>query len=120
MQRIGDYNRIQTFLTGSVLSITKAAVSLIVYSVVMAGYSLYILGVFVLGSLMYINWILLIMKRRRKLDYMRFQEASANQSTLIQLIGGMQEIKLTNCEQQTRWEWERIQARLYKVSIGCL
>jgi ATP-binding cassette subfamily B protein len=120
MQRIGDYNRIQTFLTGTVLSITMAAVSLIVYSVIMAGYSLYILGVFVLGSLLYITWILLFMKRRRKLDYMRFQEASANQSTLIQLIGGMQEIKLNNCEQQKRWDWERIQARLYKVSIGSL
>jgi ATP-binding cassette subfamily B protein len=97
-----------------------AAVSLIVYSIVMAGYNLYILGVFVLGSLLYIAWILLFMKRRRKLDYMRFQEASANQSNIIQLISGMQEIKLNNCEQQKRWDWERIQARLYKVSIGSL
>jgi len=120
MQRIGDYNRIQTFLTGTVLSITMAAVSLIVYSIVMAGYNLYILGVFVLGSLLYVTWILLFMKRRRKLDYMRFQEASANQSNIIQLISGMQEIKLNNCEQQKRWDWERIQARLYKVSIGSL
>ena len=72
MQRIGDYNRIQTFLTGSLLSIVMAAVSLVIYSVVMAGYDLGILGVFLLGSGLYILWVLIFLKRRRKLDYMRF------------------------------------------------
>ena len=120
MQRIGDYNRIQSFLTGSLLSIAMAAVSLLIYSVVMAGYDLTILGVFLLGSALYIGWILLFLKRRRKLDYMRFQEAANNQSNIVQLIGGMQDIKLNNCEKQKRWEWERIQAKLFKVSVKSL
>lgn len=117
MQRIGDYNRIQTFLTGSLLSIVMAVVSFVIYGIVMAGYNLGILGVFVLGSALYIIWIVLFMKRRRKLDYMRFQEASEGQSNVVQLINGMQDIKLNNCEKQKRWEWEGIQARLYKISI---
>lgn len=117
MQRIGDYNRIQTFLTGSLLSIVMAAVTFVIYGAVMAGYNLPILGVFLLGSVLYIGWILIFMKRRRKLDYMRFQEASANQSNIVQLITGMQDIKLNNCEKQKRWEWERIQARLYRISV---
>ncbi len=117
MQRIGDYNRIQTFLTGSLLSMVMAVVSFAIYGVVMGGYDLTILGIFLLGSTLYVGWILLFMKRRRKLDYMRFQEAAANQSNVVQLINGMQEIKLNNCEKQKRWEWERIQARLFQVSI---
>ena len=117
MQRIGDHSRIQTFLTSSLLSIVMAAVTFLVYSVVMGGYNLKIMGVFLLGSLLYICWILLFMKKRRKLDYMRFQESSANQSSIVQLIGGMQDIKLNGCEKQKRWDWERIQARLFKVSI---
>ena len=117
MQRIGDYNRIQTFLTGSLLSMAMAVVSFAIYGAVMGGYDLTILGIFLLGSALYVGWILLFMKRRRKLDYMRFQEASANQSNIVQLINGMQEIKLNNCEKQKRWEWERIQARLFQVSI---
>lgn len=120
MQRIGDYNRIQTFLTGSLLSIIMAAVSLLIYSVVMAGYNWTILLVFLLGSGLYIGWILIFLKRRRKLDYMRFQEAANNQSNIVQLINGMQDIKLNNCEKQKRWEWERIQAKLFKVSIKSL
>ncbi len=117
MQRIGDYDRIQTFLTGSLLSMAMALVSFAIYGCVMGGYDLTILGIFLLGSAFYIGWILIFLKYRRKLDYMRFQEASANQSSIVQLINGMQEIKLNNCEKQKRWEWERIQARLFQVSI---
>ncbi len=120
MQRIGDYNRIQTFLTGSLLSIAMATVSLLIYGAVMAGYDPVILGVFLLGSALYTGWVLLFLKRRRKLDYMRFQESADNQSNIVQLIGGMQDIKLNNCEKQKRWEWERIQARLFRVSIKSL
>ena len=117
MQRIGDYDRIQSFLTGSLLSMAMAVVSFVIYGAVMGGYDPTILGIFLLGSALYVGWILLFMKRRRKLDYMRFQEAAANQSNIVQLINGMQEIKLNDCEKQKRWEWERIQARLFQVSI---
>lgn len=117
MQRIGDHSRIQTFLTSSLLSIVMAMVTFIVYSLVMGGYNLKILSVFIFGSALYVCWILLFMKSRRKLDYMRFQEASTNQSSIVQLIGGMQDIKLNGCEKQKRWDWERIQARLFNISV---
>lgn len=117
LQRIGDSNRIQTFLTGSLISITMAVITFVVYSLVMASYSGSILAIFLFGSLLYVGWILLFLKRRRKLDYMRFQEAAANQASLVQLVSGMQDIKLNNCEKQKRWGWERIQAKLYKISV---
>lgn len=120
MQRIGDHNRIQSFLTGSLLSIVIAAVSLLIYSIIMAGYSAAIFAVFLIGSILYVSWVLIFMKRRKKLDYMRFQQASANQNTIVQLIGGMQDIKLNNCEKMKRWGWENIQAKLFKVSVKSL
>ena len=115
MQRIEDYNRVQAFLTGSLLSMAVAIITFLIYSIVMAGYDIGIFGVFLIGSIFYILWIVLFLKRRRKLDYMSFQEASANQSNIVQLINGMQDIKLNNCEKQKRWEWESIQARLFKA-----
>lgn len=117
MQRIGDHGRIQSFLTGTLISMVFAIVTFIVYVFIMAGYHGMILVVFLIGSALYVGWVTLFLKRRRDLDYMRFQEASANQSNVVQLITGMQEIKLNGCEKQKRWEWERIQARLFKVSI---
>ena len=120
LQRIGDYSRVQSFLTGTLLSMSVAILTFVVYTCVMATYSVTILLVFLGGSVLYALWVLLFMKYRRKLDYMRFQESSENQSNMIQLIGGMQDIKLNNCEKQKRWEWERIQARLFKISIKSL
>ncbi len=120
MQRIGDYNRIQTFLTGSLMSMFVAVVSLLIYGIIMAGYNVLIFAVFLVGSALYIGWVLAFMKRRKKLDYMRFQQAAANQSNIVQMIGGMQDIKLNNCERRKRWDWENIQAKLFKVSIKSL
>lgn len=117
MQRIGDHGRIQSFLTGTLISMAFSIITFIVYACIMSGYHAGILLVFIIGSALYIGWVLLFLKRRRDLDYMRFQESSANQSNLVQLVTGMQEIKLNGCEKQKRWEWERIQARLFKVSI---
>lgn len=120
MQRIGDYNRIQSFLTGALLSIVAAIVSLVIYSIIMAGYNTLIFVVFFVGSSLYTFWILIFMSRRKKLDYMRFQQASANQSNIVQMIGGMQDIKLNGCERQKRWDWENIQAKLFKVNVKSL
>ncbi|MBA4411607.1 MAG: ABC transporter ATP-binding protein [Odoribacter sp.] len=117
MQRIGDHSRIQSFLTKSLIDIIFAVITLVIYTFIMASYHIGILGVFFLGSSFYVGWVLLFLKKRRELDYKRFQQSAANQSNVVQLVSGMQEIKLNSCEKQKRWEWERIQASLYKVSV---
>jgi ATP-binding cassette subfamily B protein len=116
-QRIDDNQRIQIFLTGSLINMSFGIFVFVIYSFVLAWYDLNILWVFYVGSALYIGWILLFLKKRKELDYKRFNVASSNQSNIYQLITGMQEIKLNNCEKQKRWEWERIQARMFKVSV---
>ena len=120
LQRIRDYSRIQTFLTSVLISMTMAGVTFIIYGIIISGYDWSILLVFAVGSMAYVGWIQLFMERRRKLDYMQFQEAASNQSTLIQLVNGMQDIKLNTCERQKRWEWEHIQAKLFRISTRSL
>jgi ATP-binding cassette subfamily B protein len=117
MQRIGDHSRIESFLTGSSLNILFSMINLLIFSIVLALYDIKILGVFLLGSAIYFIWVWLFLKKRRELDFKRFAQLSSNQSNLFQLITGMQEIKLNNCERQKRWKWENIQARLFKVNI---
>jgi len=117
MQRIGDHQRIESFLTGQTLGTLFSLFNLLIFGAVLAWYSMKIFFIFLIGSALYIIWIYLFMKRRRELDYKRFQEASSEQSNVIQLIQGMQEIKLQNAEKQMRWDWERIQVRLFKVSL---
>lgn len=117
MQRIGDHGRIESFLTGSSISTLFSFVNFFVFSFVLAYYNLGILAIFLVGNALYVCWILLFMKYRRELDIRRFAQAAGEQSSLIQLITAMQEIKLNNCEKQKRWQWERIQVKLFKISV---
>ena len=117
IQRIGDHNRIESFMTGTSISTLFSFVNFIVFGFVLAYYNLVILSLFLLGNGLYVGWILVFMKYRRELDIKRFAQAASEQSNLFQLVTGMQEIKLNNCETEKRWEWERIQVKLFKISI---
>lgn len=120
IQRIEDHSRIQSFLTGTLLSLLVAVTAFAIYFVVIIKYSLNILIVFIVCSTIYICWILFFMSKRKKIDYFRFQQATSNKNCLLQMIGGMQDIKLNNCEQLKRNEWEQIQQKLYKISLKSL
>ncbi len=117
MQRINDHHRIESLLTSSSLTVLFSAINMIIMGGVLAYYNVEIFCVFFLGSGLYFLWIILFLKRRAVLDYKRFAEVSQEQSKVIELISGMQEIKLHNAEKKKRWGWEFIQARLFKVSI---
>ncbi|WP_420378260.1 peptidase domain-containing ABC transporter [Gilvibacter sp.] len=116
LQRINDHKRIERILTTSSLNVLFSMVNLLVFSFVLAYYSLYIFGIFLVGSILYFLWIAIFLKKRRDLDYKRFSQISQEQSKVIELINGMQDIKLHNAEKQKRWSWEFLQARLFKIS----
>lgn len=117
MQRIEDHSRIKSFLMGNSLGFIFSLANFVVFSVVLGYYSLLVLGVFLLGNTLYILWVAFFMKYRRELDYKRFSQSATERNKMIQLIQGMQDIKLNNCERQKRWEWERVQMRLFRISM---
>ncbi len=120
LQRINDHKRIEMFLTGSTLSAIFAFFNLIIFGIILLFYSKTIFVIFLIGSILYILWVLLFMKKRREVDYVKFEELSENQTKIIELIQGMQEIKLQNSERKRRWEWTEIQARLFRANIRSL
>ena len=120
LQRINDHTRIQNFLTGSSLSVVFSTFNIVVFGLVLLLYSPLVFALFMGGSALYVGYVWLFMKKRAELDHKRFAQQSANQSSVVQLVTGMQEIKLNACERQKRWEWERIQARLFRVNIRSL
>lgn len=120
LQRINDHKRIERILTTSSLTILFSLFNLVIFSFVLGYYSIQILGVFIFGSVLYISWVLFFFKKRKELDYKRFSQVSQEQSKVIELINGMQEIKLHNAERRMRWNWEYVQARLFKISTKSL
>ncbi len=117
MQRIDDHGRIKAFLMGNSVNIIFSLANFVVFSIVLAYYNMLILGIFLLGNTLYVLWVRFFMRYRRELDCKRFSQAAAERSKVIQLIQGMQDIKLNNCERQKRWEWERVQVKLFKISL---
>ena len=120
LQRIEDHRRVEQFLTSSSLSLLFSFFTFLVFGIVLAIYNLPIFVVFLIGTALYAGWIILFLKKRRQLDYKYFEQAGRNRNVTYQLIGGMQEIKLQGCEQRKRWEWEDVQADLFKVNLQSL
>ena len=120
LQRISDQNRIESFLTNSTLNFIFSAFNLIVLGLVLLIYDVRIFSIFLIASMLYITWVLIFLRRRKEVDYRRFHELSAHQSTLVELIQGMQEIKLQNSGRKRRWLWSDIQARLFGINLRSL
>ena len=120
MQRIDDHRTIQNFLTGTALTTLFSFFNFIVYAVVLIIYSSNLFFVFCICSVIYFVWVGVFLKFRRKINYETFRLLSKENNATLQLIQGMPDIRLNNAEKQKRWEWENIQANLFKLSFKSL
>ena len=120
MQRIGDHSRVNSFLTQQTLSVAFSMISFAVFSCVLLVYNRLIFFIFLLGSLLYGGWMTLFLRRRKVIDYELFEQQAINNNKTYQFLTSMQEIKLQDCEQRRRWEWEDVQADLFKVQMKSL
>ena len=120
MQRMNDHSRVNNFLTQQTLNITFAMLTFVVFSVVLFFYNKLVFAIFLLGSILYGGWMTLFLKRRKVLDYDLFEQEAINNNKTYEFITSMQEIKLQDCEQRRRWEWEDTQADLFGVQMKSL
>jgi ATP-binding cassette subfamily B protein len=94
--------------------------TIIVFAIVLYIYSTTIFIIFFVSSITYLSWILLFLRKRRKVDYRQFELLSENRDSLIELIQSITEIKLQGSEVKRRWKWASIQARLLSNQIKIL
>lgn len=120
IRRIEDHRTIEAFLTQSVLNILFSVLTITIFGIVLAIYSWKIFLVFLAFSVFYVGWVKLFMKKRADLNRKNFEQMALNQDNLMQLVYGMQDIKLLGCERQKRWEWENIQASLFRINLRSL
>lgn len=120
IQRMNDHGRVQEFLTSQTLNVMFSALSFVVFGIILFLYNHLIFSVFLLSSLLYGGWIALFLNRRKVLDYELFEKQAENNNKTYQFITTMQEIKLQDCEQRRRWEWEDVQADLFHVQMKSL
>ncbi|OCB77908.1 peptidase domain-containing ABC transporter [Flavobacterium crassostreae] len=120
MQRIRDNSRIEQFLTGNSLNTFFSLIQFFIFGGILIYYNFIIFLIFFSGSILYLSWLFFFLKKRKLLDYERFSHTSEEQSKILELITGMQEIKINNAENQKRKGWEEIQEKLYKIKLKLL
>lgn len=120
MQRMNDHSRVNNFLTNQALSVTFAMLTFVVFTVVLFLYNKLIFVIFIIGSILYGTWMMLFLRRRKVLDYELFEQQAINNNKTYEFITSMQEIKLQDCEQRRRCEWEDMQADLFGVQMKSL
>ncbi|MEO6523813.1 MAG: peptidase domain-containing ABC transporter [Mucilaginibacter sp.] len=120
LQRMSDQQKIESFLTGTTLNTLFSMLNLVIFTIILIYYNIVIFLVSFVSTMLYTIWIVAFLKRRRELNYKQFDFASNNQSTVVELVNGMHEIKLNNCEQKKRWGWEHVQADIFKFRVKSL
>ncbi|UPT71846.1 MAG: peptidase domain-containing ABC transporter [Flavobacterium sp. JAD_PAG50586_2] len=120
LQRITDHTRIQNFVSSSTLNMLFSMITFVIFNGILAYYDLTVFLVFILSAVLYVGWTFFFLKKRAELDFKRFDEQSQSQSSLIQIINGVKEIKINNSQRKNRWKWEFNQISLFKTSLSTL
>lgn len=120
LQRIQDHVRVQNFVSSSTFNMVYSIVLFVVFNFVLAFYDMTIFFVFIVGAILYVGWTFFFLKKRAELDFKRFDELSDSQTSLVQIINGVKEIKINNSQRKNRWKWEQVQISLFKTSLSSL
>lgn len=120
LQRITDHTRVQNFVSSSSFNMLYSIILFVVFNFVLAFYNLKIFLVFLIGAILYVGYTFFFLKRRAELDFKRFDELSQSQTSLVQIINGVKEIKVNNSQRKNRWKWEQVQISLFKTSMSSL
>lgn len=119
-QRINDNDRIEDFLTSQSLTTFFSIITFSVFFGVLWYYDFKILLVYLILTILSISWSLYWLKKRRILDYFRFQHRSENQESIYEMLNGVTEMKLNQFEDFKIAEWENIQKKLFKLNTRIL
>ncbi len=120
LQRITDHDRIRSFVSSTTLNMVFSVITFIIFNIILAYYDLTVFGIFLTGATLYVVWAMFFLKKRAELDYKMFDELSESQTSLVQIVNGIKEIKINNSQRKKRWKWENIQISLFKISIRSL
>lgn len=120
MQRVNDNQRVEEFLTNSLISFILSLITLVVMGGVLCHYNWQIFLIFLSGATMSVLWSNSFKQKRKLIDQKKFKVLSANQQLLLEIFYAMQEIKLTGSENEKQQLWEGLQDRSYGLKLEAL
>ena len=119
-QRIQDNDRIEEFLTSQSLTTFFSLFTFSVFFGVLWYYDFKILIIYLTLTILSITWTFYWFKKRKFLDYFRFQLRGENQEAVYEMLNGITEMKLNQFEEYKISEWENIQKKMFKLQTKIL
>ncbi len=113
-QRISDHEFLEKFFTSNSIGALFSILNILIFSGLFLWYNDNIFLIFLVGTIIHIAWIFLFFSKRKVLDFKFFSIKSKENNKIIELIHGMQDIKLNGYEEPKKKEWEEIRTSLYK------
>jgi ATP-binding cassette subfamily B protein len=120
LQRTSDHQRIESLIATKSLNVLFSIINLLLFGAVLFYYNSLVFFIFINGCLFGIFWVFIFMKKRASIEFQFFELNGNQQSSLVEMINGVEEIKISNSAKQKRWELEEIQTKIYKLKLKSL
>ncbi|NSL87705.1 peptidase domain-containing ABC transporter [Chitinophaga sp. Mgbs1] len=120
MQRVTDNQRVEDFLTSSLVNFMLSVITIAVLGGALLWYNTWIFLLFLTSAAVSVLWANSFQEKRRILDQKKFRILSANQHILLEIFSAMQEIKLTGSEHLKSTQWEALQDKSLALKLDSL
>ncbi len=109
LQKVYDSQSVENFLTRNILKFLLSITTLVIFSVTLLKYNVTFFSSFYAMVFVYTIWMLCFVKKRQALDWKKFDISSNSQSIILQLVNGIQDIKLYNSSDFMLRQWRNNQ-----------
>jgi ATP-binding cassette, subfamily B, bacterial len=120
IQRVNDHYRVETFLTANSLNTIFSVLNILVFGALLFYYGPVLFLVFVIAAVAQVGWLMLFLKRRKKIDQERFESEGSNIQQMVQVFTNVQEIKLNNGADKAVGSWELTKQQVMVSKVKAL
>jgi len=117
MQRIDSHKRLESLVTTTSITTIFSIVNMFFLAFIIYFYNSTIFYVNIIGSLLSFLWLLLLLPKRKTLDAQYFELNGKQNNSIIELLTGVYDIKVSNSSDKKRLEWEELQGQQFKMRI---
>lgn len=120
LQRLGDQDKIQSFVTWKGMELLLNILNLMVFSILLLLASKSIFLIYISASAASLAWAGLFLRKRKTLEYALFLRQSENENGLYEFIMHMPEIKINHAQKNFIQRLLRMQEKLNHIELRSL
>lgn len=117
MERVADNYRVKEFVMGDSFGFVMALLNVLVFGTILVMYNATVFFISVAGSLLAIGWTVAVLPIEKKIDNERFGLQSLKNGRLLEMVAGMEEIKVQNMEERALENWHQLHRPWFQLTL---